>query len=144
MISLFGIYNKMSGLTTSWARIGNFDPGRITNKAGICHAISFFFATFYLQQPCKRNPCRPGSTSCRNLPTASLSNSKLQREIFLSWLTAAGHRLHATGFSCCIKNNWYNNTVIYRVAPTRSYEGGKIVQFGISNDSAANYGAMHL
>jgi len=42
-------------------------------------------------------------------------------------------------FFLLVKNNWYNNTVIYRVAPTRSYKGGKIVQFGISNDSAANY-----
>jgi peptidyl-prolyl cis-trans isomerase A (cyclophilin A) len=38
-----------------------------------------------------------------------------------------------------VKINWYNNTVIYRVAPTKSYKGGKIVQFGISNDSAANH-----
>jgi peptidyl-prolyl cis-trans isomerase A (cyclophilin A) len=38
-----------------------------------------------------------------------------------------------------VKNNWYVNTVIYRVAPTRSYKGGRIVQFGISNDSAANH-----
>ena len=42
-------------------------------------------------------------------------------------------------FFLLVKNNWYNNTVIYRVAPTRSYEGGKIVQFGLSNNSAANY-----
>lgn len=38
-----------------------------------------------------------------------------------------------------VKNNWYGNTVIYRVAPTKSYKGGKIVQFGISNNSKANY-----
>jgi peptidyl-prolyl cis-trans isomerase A (cyclophilin A) len=42
-------------------------------------------------------------------------------------------------FFLLVKNNWYNNTVIYRVAPTKSYEGGKVVQFGISNDSSANY-----
>jgi|GEM_PF-2643288 len=38
-----------------------------------------------------------------------------------------------------VKNNWYSNTVIYRVAPTRSYKGGKIVQFGVSNNPPANY-----
>jgi peptidyl-prolyl cis-trans isomerase A (cyclophilin A) len=38
-----------------------------------------------------------------------------------------------------VQNDWYNNTVIYRVAPTRSYKGGKIVQFGVSNNPAANY-----
>ncbi|MEO8087902.1 MAG: peptidylprolyl isomerase [Bacteroidota bacterium] len=38
-----------------------------------------------------------------------------------------------------VKNNWYDNTVIYRVAPTRSYKGGKIVQFGLSNNPDANY-----
>jgi len=38
-----------------------------------------------------------------------------------------------------VTNNWYDSTVIYRVAPTKSYKGGKIVQFGLSNDSAANY-----
>jgi peptidyl-prolyl cis-trans isomerase A (cyclophilin A) len=37
-----------------------------------------------------------------------------------------------------VKNNWYDSTVIYRVAPTRSYQGGKIVQFGISNNNKAN------
>lgn len=37
-----------------------------------------------------------------------------------------------------VKNNWYDNTVIYRVAPTRSYKGGKIVQFGLSNNTDAN------
>ena len=37
-----------------------------------------------------------------------------------------------------VKNNWYDNTVIYRVAPTRSYKDGKVVQFGISNNPAAN------
>jgi peptidyl-prolyl cis-trans isomerase A (cyclophilin A) len=42
-------------------------------------------------------------------------------------------------FFFLVKNNWYHNTMIYRVAPTRSYNGGKIVQFGVSNDSAANY-----
>jgi len=38
-----------------------------------------------------------------------------------------------------VKNKWYDNTVVYRVAPTRSYKGGKIVQFGLSNNIAANY-----
>lgn len=42
-------------------------------------------------------------------------------------------------FFMLVKNNWYHNTVIYRVGPTRSYPGGKIVQFGISNNTAANY-----
>ncbi len=38
-----------------------------------------------------------------------------------------------------VKNNWYDHTVIYRVAPTRSYKGGRVVQFGVSNNAAANY-----
>ena len=42
-------------------------------------------------------------------------------------------------FFLLVKNNWYNNTVIYRVAPTKSYKGGKIVQFGICNNSEANH-----
>lgn len=42
-------------------------------------------------------------------------------------------------FYLLVKNNWYHNTVIYRVGPTKSYPGGKIVQFGISNNPAANY-----
>jgi peptidyl-prolyl cis-trans isomerase A (cyclophilin A) len=42
-------------------------------------------------------------------------------------------------FFILVKNNWYNNTVIYRVAPTKSYKGGKIVQFGLSNNSAVNH-----
>ncbi len=42
-------------------------------------------------------------------------------------------------FFLLVKSNWYHNTVIYRVGPTRSYPGGKIVQFGISNNTAANY-----
>jgi len=41
-------------------------------------------------------------------------------------------------FFLLVKNNWYDNTVIYRVAPTKSYKGGKIVQFGIGNNSEAN------
>jgi peptidyl-prolyl cis-trans isomerase A (cyclophilin A) len=51
-----------------------------------------------------------------------------------SWSPLASDRLFLL-----VKNNWYNNTVIYRVAPTRSYKGGKIVQFGVSNTPAANY-----
>ncbi|CAN5581075.1 hypothetical protein BH11BAC1_BH11BAC1_23580 [soil metagenome] len=51
-----------------------------------------------------------------------------------SWSPLACDRLFLL-----VKNNWYDNTVIYRVAPTRSYKGGKIVQFGVSNNPTANY-----
>src|SRR5213592_4723948 len=35
-------------------------------------------------------------------------------------------------------SGFYNGGVIYRVGPTKSYPGGFVVQFGLSNDSAVN------
>jgi peptidyl-prolyl cis-trans isomerase A (cyclophilin A) len=34
------------------------------------------------------------------------------------------------------KNGYYNNNVIYRVAPTMSFTGGFVVQFGVGNSGA--------
>lgn len=41
-------------------------------------------------------------------------------------------------FYLLVKNGFYNGNVIYRVAPTKSYEGGFLVQFGIANSIALN------
>lgn len=37
-----------------------------------------------------------------------------------------------------VKNGFYNGCVIYRVAPTLSFKGGFIVQFGLANDESVN------
>ena len=37
-----------------------------------------------------------------------------------------------------VKNGFYNGCVIYRVAPTLSFKGGFIVQFGMTNDVKLN------
>lgn len=37
-----------------------------------------------------------------------------------------------------VKNGFYNDCVIYRVAPTLSFQGGFIVQFGLGNSEAVN------
>jgi cyclophilin family peptidyl-prolyl cis-trans isomerase len=36
------------------------------------------------------------------------------------------------------KNGYYNGCVIYRVAPTKSYAGGFVAQFGLGNSEAVN------
>jgi cyclophilin family peptidyl-prolyl cis-trans isomerase len=37
-----------------------------------------------------------------------------------------------------VNADFYDGTVIFRVGPTASYEGGFVVQFGITNDGAVN------
>lgn len=50
-----------------------------------------------------------------------------------SWSPLACDRLYLLA-----KKGYYNNNVIYRVAPTKSFEGGFVVQFGIGNSFDVN------
>jgi peptidyl-prolyl cis-trans isomerase A (cyclophilin A) len=89
------------------------------------------------------------TVKCQTLPSQLNLSEQSPDSFIVQFNTSKGvfaitvHRdwspLAADRLFLLVKNNWYDNTVIYRVAPTRSYKGGKIVQFGISNNTAANY-----
>jgi len=99
------------------------------------HFLFFFLIATGIQSQPLPSQLRLSSQS----PDSFLVEFKSSKGNFSVMAHRSWSPLACDRFFLLVKNNWYNNTIIYRVAPTRSYKGGKIVQFGVSNDSAANY-----
>lgn len=57
----------------------------------------------------------------------------LVARVHRAWSPRAVDRLHQL-----VNAGFYDGTVIFRVGPTASYQGGFVVQFGITNDGAVN------
>jgi peptidyl-prolyl cis-trans isomerase A (cyclophilin A) len=67
------------------------------------------------------------------LTTFETTKGNFTIKVNRQWSPLASDRLYLL-----IKNHYYDDCVVYRVAPTLSYKGGFIVQFGIANDEKVN------
>ena len=77
-----------------------------------------------------------------NLSEKSPDNFLVSFETTKGQFKMKAHRewspLASDRFFILVKNGYYNGCIIYRVAPTLSFKGGFIVQFGLVNNEFAN------